>query len=271
MIGGQVHTFTFRMRRSRLRVFAHEIAKVLGAASLAIIALIATPSSGHPPLTRFDALPLAEERLPHPVWLPHCGMTVVEWRPTPALLAETSVGDAGLSVIDSTCSQAVARYGAFLQARGIRPIRSEPKNLPTISLLPGNVLLDGLSLRALNDLGSRFQAVAPGCCYWGLYVDSINHIFLRNDPLTRGQHGSLEPNPRFVRTLTHELSHVLSLRLGVWDVTFDRERDELLAEQFVAFMGMQAPVESSSEDLDLHLGVTRPTGTRAIGIASVAP
>jgi hypothetical protein len=83
-------------------------------------------------------------------------------------------------------------------------------------------------------------------CYWGLYVESINHIFLCNDPLIRVDGGALEANPRFVRTLTHELSHVLSTHLGVWDaVSFDRA---------VAFMGLQFPVESSSEDLELHLG-----------------
>jgi hypothetical protein len=202
---------------------------------------------------------LAEERLPEPVWLPHCGMHVVEWRSSPALRAETSVGDQALSVIDTTCRSAFARYGDFLRAQGLTQGRLQPTELPTISLLPGNVLLDGKSSRALNDLGSRFEAVAPGCCYWGLYVESINHIFLRNDPLTRGENGTLKPNARFVRTLTHELSHVLATHLGVWDArSFDRDRDESLAEKFVAFMGIQFPVESSSEDLEFHFGASEP-------------
>ena len=57
------------------------------------------------------------------------------------------------------------------------------------------MLLDGKSLRALNDLPSRFEAVAPGCCYWGLYVDSLNHLFLRNDPLIKdaGRQARAEP------------------------------------------------------------------------------
>jgi hypothetical protein len=56
-----------------------------------------------------------------------------------------------------------------------------------------------------------------------------------------------------VRTLTHEISHVLSSRLGVWDVLgYDRQRDEDLAEEFVAFMGMRFPAESSAEDLAFH-------------------
>ncbi len=58
-----------------------------------------------------------------------------------------------------------------------------------------------------------------------------------------------------MRTLTHEISHVLSSRLGVWDIVgYDRERDEDLAEDFVAFMGMRFPAESSAEDLALHRG-----------------
>jgi hypothetical protein len=125
--------------------------------------------------------------------------------------------------------------------------------LPAISLLPGNTLLDGKSARALNDLPTRFEAVAPGCCYWGLYVDSLNHLFLRNDPLARDEKGELVANPRFVRTLTHEISHVLSSRLGVWDaVGYDRQRDESLAEEFVAFMGVRFPAESSADDLAFH-------------------
>jgi hypothetical protein len=127
--------------------------------------------------------------------------------------------------------------------------------MPTISLLPGNVLVDGKSSRALNDLPSRFEAVAPGCCYWGLYVDALNHLFVRNDPLIRGLDGKLETNPRFVRTFTHEISHILSARLGVWDaIGYDRQRDEDLAEEFVAFMGIRYPPESSADDLAYHRG-----------------
>jgi hypothetical protein len=245
--------------------FGHRLTLFLGLASLAVSALIAAPSLGRSPLTRYDALPLADERLPKPVWLPHCRMHVVEWRSSPALQAETSVGDQALSVIDATCRDAFARYGDFLRSEGLAQPRAEPTALPTMSLLPGNVLLDGKSLRALNDLGSRFEAVAPGCCYWGLYVESLNHIFLRNDPLVRAANGTLQANPRFVRTLTHELSHVLSTHLGVWDATsFDRERDERLAERFVSFMGMQFPVESSSEDLQFHLGSALPRETRGL-------
>jgi hypothetical protein len=63
----------------------------------------------------------------------------------------------------------------------------------------------------------------------------------------------MEPNPRFVRTLTHEISHILSSGLGVWSVLgYDRQRDEDLAEEFVAFMGISFPVESSTQDLALH-------------------
>jgi len=237
----------------------HRLTLFLGLASLAVIALVTAPSLGRSSITSLDALPLAQERLSQPVWLPHCGMQVVEWRASPALRAETSLGQQGLSVIDATCRDVFARYRDFLQVEGLKQVRLEPINLPTLSLLPGNVLLDGKSLRALNDLGSRFEAVAPGCCYWGLYVESLNHIFMRNDPLVRTNDGRLEPNLRFVRTLTHELSHVLSSRLGVWTAgSFDRERDESLAEKFVAFMGLRFPVESSSEDLDFHFGALRP-------------
>jgi hypothetical protein len=237
----------------RLFAFASRIARVHAFAILALIAFFATPSAGHSPITRFDALPRASERLAQPLWLPHCGMRIVEWRSTSTLPAETAPSAEALAVIDDTCRDAFARYADFLRAKKLPQLHTQPDVLPAVSLLPGNLLLDGKSPRALNDLPTRFEAVAPGCCYWGLYVDSLNHLFVRNDPLIRADSGKLEPNPRFVRTLTHEISHILSTRLGVWDaVGYDRQKDEGLAEEFVAFMGIAFPAESSAEDLAFH-------------------
>jgi hypothetical protein len=244
------------MSRPCLRiVLATRIARLLGCATIGLVAFIATPSAGGPPITRFDALPRATERLPQPISLPHCGMRIVEWRSTSALRAETAPSDEALAVLDDTCRGAFERYADFLRTKKLPRLHVQPDVLPAISLLPGNTLLDGKSSRALNDLPTRFEAVAPGCCYWGLYVDSLNHLFLRNDPLIKDERGELVANPRFVRTLTHELSHVLSSRLGVWDaVGYDRQRDESLAEEFVAFMGVRFPAESSADDLALHRG-----------------
>jgi hypothetical protein len=200
-----------------------------------------------------DALPSALERLAVPVRLPHCGMPIVEWRSTAELPTETAMSDQALGVVDDACRRACDRYGAFLRFKHLPQRVAEPGPLPDLSLLPANVELDGRSPRALNDLPTRFGAVAPGCCYWGLYVGSLDHLFVRNDPLTKDALGRVEPNPRFIRTLTHELGHVLSDRLGVWKVIpYERALDEDLAEQFVAFMGMNFPAESSSDDLTLH-------------------
>ncbi len=181
-------------------------------------------------------------------------MPIVEWRPTSSLAAETTPSELALAVVDEACAKAFDRYDAFLRAQHLPQPRPTPGVLPAMSFLPANVALDGASPRALNDVPSRFEAVAPGCCYWGLYVESLHHLFLRNDPLTRDRSGAVSPNPRFVRTLTHEISHVLSSLLGVWSVVpYDRQRDEDLAEAFVVYMGMTFPVESSTEDLALHL------------------
>ncbi len=256
----------------RLRTFlASRTSKLLAVTTMALVAFVATPSAGGPPVTRFDALPRPAERLAEPIWLPHCWMRIVEWRSTSALRAETTSSDQALGVIDSTCRDAFARYSEFLKSRHLPKLRNDPDVLPAISLLPGNVLLDGKATRSLNDLPSRFEAVAPGCCYWGLYVDSLNHLFVRNDPLIRDEGGELVANPRFVRTLTHELSHVLSSRLGVWDVIgYDRQRDEDLAEDFVAFMGMHFPAESSAEDLAFHRGRAPLRGVPQTGTGAVA-
>jgi hypothetical protein len=238
-----------------LSLFTARFPRFIAVASLALVGLVATPSSGGPPVSRFDALPQPSEKLSQAIWLPHCGMKVVEWRSTAALRAETTPTAQALALLDDTCRETFDQYTAFLRSKKLPRLRDQPMTLPAVSLLPGNVLLDGKSLRALNDLPSRFEAVAPGCCYWGLYVDSLNHLFLRNDPLIKDPDGKLAPNPRFVRTLTHEISHVLSSRLGVWDVVgYDRQRDEDLAEDFVAYMGMHFPAESSAEDLAFHRG-----------------
>ncbi|MDP9152097.1 MAG: hypothetical protein M3O36_19405 [Myxococcota bacterium] len=244
------------MRRRRLRLLlSHRAARLLACATMALVAFVATPSAGRPPVSRFDSLPLASEQLARPIWLPHCKMRIVEWRSTSSLLGETTPSDQALTVLDDTCHDAFARYGDFLRSKKLPRLHLQPDLLPAMSLLPGNTLVDGKSPRALNDLPSRFKAVAPGCCYWGLYVDSLNHLFLRNDPLIKDESGRFAPNPRFVRTLTHEISHILSSRLGVWDaVGYDRQHDEDLAEEFVAYMGMRFPAESSSEDLAFHRG-----------------
>jgi hypothetical protein len=240
------------------------ITRLLAITTLAVIASVAAPSAARPPLSRLDALPRDGERLAEPIWLKHCGMKIVEWRPTSALEAETTPSDPAIALIDRTCREAFARYGDFLRARNLPQPRDVADELPAISILPGNTLLDGKASRSLNDLPSRFRAVAPGCCYWGLYVDSLNHLFLRNDPLVKTARGALAPNPQFVRTLTHEISHILSSHLGVWDaVGYDRQRDEDLAEEFVVYMGMHFPADSSAENLAHHGGGAMAVATTA--------
>ena len=249
--------------------FCSRAALFLACATLSALGFLARSSAGGPQTSRFDSLPRASERLAHPLWLAHCGMNIVEWRSTSALQDETTESAAAVAVMDDTCRDAFARYDSFLRAKKLPRPKIRPDVLPEISLLPGNTLLDGKAPRALNDLPSRFEAVAPGCCYWGLYVDTVNHLFLRNDPLTRNEAGALVPNPRFVRTLTHEISHVLSARLGVWDaIGYDRQQDEALAEAFVAFMGMRFPAESSAEDLAFHRGTRQAVPPAAAASAA---
>jgi hypothetical protein len=261
------------MSRRHLRTaLTSRIARLLGLVVLGLVGFVATPSSGRPSVTRFDALPRASERLAQTVWLPHCAMNIVEWRSTASLSGETSRGEQAVGVIDSTCQRAFERYRDFLRVKKLPRLREQPTSMPAMSLLPGNVLLDGKSARALNDLPSRFEAVAPGCCYWGLYVDALNHLFVRNDPLIRAADGTLAANPRFVRTLTHEISHVLSARLGVWDIVgYDRQRDEDLAEEFVAFMGIRYPPESSADDLAYHRGKMPFAPPEPVAAAATSP
>jgi hypothetical protein len=246
------------------------LGRPLALAAVAIVAFVATPSSGRSAIGQADSLPYPDERLAEPVWVPHCAMRIVEWRSTAVFAEETAPTAQAIAVFDDTCRNAFARFGDFLRAKHIPQPRERARVLPDISVLPGNVLLDGKAARALNDLPTRFEAVAPACCYWGLYVDSVNHLFVRNDPLIK-DHGALVPNPHFIRTMTHEIAHILSSGLGVWDaIGYDRQRDEDLAEAFVAFMGMSFPAESSAEDLAFH-GQLVPAAGAGARAAATAP
>ncbi len=251
-------------------LLSSRLGRPLALAAVAIVAFVATPSSGRSAIGQVDSLPYAGERLAEPIWVPHCAMHIVEWRSTAALAEETAPTAQAVGVFDDTCRNAFARFGDFLRYKHMPQPRERARVLPEISVLPGNVLLDGKAARALNDLPTRFEAVAPACCYWGLYVDSVNHLFVRNDPLIK-EHGALVPNPHFIRTLTHEIAHILSSGLGVWEaIGYDRQRDEDLAEAFVAFMGMGFPAESSAEDLAFH-GEVVPVAPAAAGPAATAP
>jgi hypothetical protein len=227
-------------------------------AALGVIAgIVSVPmtlasASGRAP-SATDALPRARELLPQPIALRHCGR-IVEWKPTDMFRDETSPSSQALAEIDDACRTAIERYPDFLRHNRLPFSRTAPESMPPISLLPGNILVDGRDARNLNDLPGRFGAVTERCCYWGLYVDAIDHLFVRNDPLLKDSHtGALRANPRFLRTLYHELAHVLNSRLGVLPY-IDRRRDEELAEEFVGFLGITFSTESSSDDLAFHEG-----------------
>jgi hypothetical protein len=227
-------------------------------AGLGVLAgVLASPvplaTAGSRPPTAADALPRPRELLPHPIPTRHCGV-IVEWKATDLFREETTPSAQAIGELDDACHTAIDRYPEFLRHSHVPYARTTPPSMPPMSLLPGNVLVDGKDARNLNDLPGRFAAVTERCCYWGLYVDSINHLFVRNDPLIRDSHsGELHANPRFLRTFYHELAHVLNARLGVlqW---IDRQRDEELAEEFVAYLGITFSTESSSEDLAFHEG-----------------
>lgn len=234
---------------------AFRLARYVVAFVIVIGCVLAAPSAGARG-SHDDALPTRAERLPEPLALPHCaGASIVEWKPTSEFAADTTPSPQALEVIDDTCRRALERYPEFLRERGIAALRDKPARMPRVSLLPGNVLVDGLDSRNLNDVSGRFSGVAQRCCYWGLYVETLHHLFVRNDPLVHDlRSGSAQTNPRFVRTLLHELAHVLNAQLGVWEAMgeHDRDLDERLAEEWVGWLGIRFPTESSSDDYALH-------------------
>jgi hypothetical protein len=220
-----------------------------------------------------NALPTAAERLAQPIVLAHCGgARIVEWRATATLMAETQPSADAVALIDATCRRAMEMYPAFLRSRALVPRRAAPDAMPAFSLLPGNALRDGTRARNLNDLPGRFGGVVAKCCYWGLYVDALRHVFMRNDPLVRdARSGELRTNPHFLRTLVHELGHILSARVGIWDLAHERDRDEALAEDFVDYYGIRAPVDSAEDDLVAHGDKPKNAGELAARKALASP
>ena len=222
-------------------------ARALASAALAALGLGTSPSAGRSS-SQADALPRADEGLVAPIRsLPHCGMPIVEWRPTSSLAAETTPSELALAVVDEACAKAFDRYDAFLRAQHLPQPRPTPGVLPAMSFLPANVALDGASPRALNDVPSRFEAVAPGAATGDSTSSrSITSFFSQRSahegPLRgRLSQSALRPDPDARDLARPELPPRRVVRRPLRPAA----RDEDLAEAFVVYMGMTFPVESS--------------------------
>jgi len=136
-------------------------------------------------------------------------------------------------------------YGAFLESRNLTFVRQPIAG----RVMLANTLLDGGEPRSMNDTAGRFQVVQPDCCSWGIYNSPTKAVFLRNDAVLRGARG-LVPNRYFARTTLHEMAHVLDDQWLVRSKNYlSRVRDEELAEEWVAYLGITFSTESSSENV----------------------
>lgn len=203
------------------------------------------------------ALPVATEKLPEQITLSECPrLRIVEWRAT-STLPYTAKSDAGVAVIEKACKLALARYPAFLKSKGLSFTRAALS--VDVALMPANTILEGKDPRNLNDTKGRFQVVQPTCCSWGIFDAPLSFLFLRNDPVyDRG--GVISTNKFFVRTLLHEMAHVLNDKWQVKTRHFpgNDQRDEEIAEEWVSFLGIRYKTESSSEDYGVKMAVDSP-------------
>lgn len=190
------------------------------------------------------ALPRSNERLAQPIST-SCGLKIVEWRGTSSL-PYTVKTEEGVKVIEQACKLAVAKYPDFLKSKKLS--FSQESFSVEMALMPANSLLEGKLPRNLNDTAGRFQVVQPNCCSWGIYDAPTSFLFLRNDPV---ETDSVTTNKYFVRTLLHELAHVMNDKWHVRERNFpgNLDRDEEIAEEWVSYLGIKYRTESSYEDL----------------------
>jgi hypothetical protein len=192
-----------------------------------------------------SAAPLPSERLAAPILI--CdAVQVIEWRASRHFASGASPD--AVKALSQLCKKAIENYPAFLAHKRFkherRPLRID------VSLLPANILLDGKESRNLNDVPFRFHDSVNNCCYWGLYVDVSNALYLRNDVITMVD-GKASIYSRFARTFFHEMGHVMNHQWRVRELNLagGQDRDEVLTEEWVTWLGYQFKTESSEDDL----------------------
>lgn len=197
--------------------------------------------------TSTDPFPTAAEKLPSAIPLTCSGMTIVEWRSTRQLGELTGPTEKGKEALNQLCHKAIDNFPAFLKKKGLK---FEKRDVTlSISMMGGNVTMDGKDPRNLNDVTGRFKTNVTGCCNWGLYLAGSKHLFLRNDPVKLDK-DQIVIHRMFARTFLHELSHVLFHQWKVRDLQpeITREQDEGIAEEWVRSLGYPYSPESSGED-----------------------
>lgn len=198
--------------------------------------------------------PTASEQLASPVHLDKCaGVSIVEWRPS-RLSDVTKPSEAGILVVAKTCAFAIKKYPDFLKSKGYvfvqHPVSAR------IMMMPANNMADGHDPRNLNDTKGRFLNVQPKCCSWGIYDTPTKAIFLRNDPLLPSKEGS-KHNRYFMRTMLHEFAHLLNHQWEVRARNFPYDKDaanavdERVAEEWVAWLGIDFGTDSAEENLQM--------------------
>lgn len=177
--------------------------------------------------------PNAEQRLAEPIEIPACHMTIIEWRP--GKYSGVGPSPQGIKRITEICVAAIKAFPNFIKEEQLQAQFDAPYHA-SVCILPYNVYEDGMEPGNLND-DFRFKTrpkyyneAGKELSLFG-YVDrEEDYVYVRNDVLT----------PEFRKVLSHEIYHMLSDQLGVYNYYYSSHtiKDEAYARKFTKFMGM---------------------------------
>ncbi len=200
--------------------------KAIFALTVAVSSVLATTVAANP-LT----LPKADQRLPEPIEIPACHLTILEWRP--GVFSGTSPSPQGIKRLTEICVAAIKAFPKFIQTEGLVAL-----DIPfhaSISILPYNVYEDGMKPGNLND-DVRFKTrpkfyneEGKEVSLFGYLDREENYVYIRNDVFST----------EFRKVFSHELFHMLSDQLGIYDSFYSSHdlKDEAYARKFTKFMG----------------------------------
>lgn len=185
----------------------------------------------------FLAYPKQSELLPNAITFTNCpDVSIVEWKSNSV---GSELNDDSKKAFEAACQIAFDKFPVFLKEKYNITFNKKSFSIKA-SVLPANPYYDGKKIRNLNDSNYRFSSIRKKdeCCYWGFFMHSSNHLFIRNDIYVIKDNKKLL-NKKFMETVIHELIHVQTDKFKININYFDGsdEKDEKLAQEFTTWLG----------------------------------
>lgn len=198
--------------------------------------IVGPASSAHDDRTQM--MPLNSERLDNKIYLSECeGLNIIEWRPTPGKVKNTSPNKKSINIINNICELVFSEYPSFIQKEGYsekRKYLNATRN-SYACLMPADINDHGLDFRNLNDNDFRFKnrKVNGVEYFWGYYDYKYKTVFMANDPID--ENGNLNEN--FQTVFAHELYHMISHYTEIYSEVGPAE-EERMAKRFTTYIGL---------------------------------